>query len=60
MESIPFAFGELRLLHRRAEVLDDEIKGGHHEVVGTRHYRRPQRDERIGEGGELKAEDAVE
>ena len=58
--SIRFAFGEFRLLHQRAEILNDEIKGGHHEVVGTRHYRRPQRDVRIGEGRELKAEDAVE
>ena len=34
--SIRFAFGEFRLLHRRAEVLDNEIEGGYHEVVPTR------------------------
>ena len=60
MESIRFALGELRLLHPRAEIPNDEIEGRHHEVVSTRHNRRPQCDERIGESGELEAEDAVE
>ena len=58
--SIRFAFGEFRLLHRRAEILNDEIEGGYHEVVRTRLNGRPKRDERIGESGELKAEEAVE
>ena len=37
MENILFAFSELRLFHPGAEILDDEIEGGHHEVVGTSH-----------------------
>ena len=58
--SIRFAFGEFRLLHRRTEVLDNEIEGGYHEVVPTRLNRWQQCDERIGERRELKAGDAVE
>ena len=37
MENIRFALGELRSLHPRAKVPEDEIQGGHHEVVGIRH-----------------------
>ena len=56
MENIRLALGQLRLLHPGAEITNDEIKGGHHEVVRTGHNRRPQCDER----GELETEDAVE
>ena len=60
MENIRLAHGQLRLLHPGAEIPNDEIKGGHHEVVSTGHNRRPQCDERVGERGELETEDAVE
>ena len=60
MKSILFAFSELRLFHPGAEILDDEIEGRDHEVVGASHDRWLKREERVGESGKMKAEDAIE